>query len=484
MNDYKNPVGSVPPIEITGTDDVYEIRGSGGSLRHRAQLSIDNPYRNQLLLANKNQDKDALYEMAIKWEAQRAQDEWQMEQNRGILEEQRAYDDPSARIARERKAGINPDLAGASSGSSSGGSSSMPYTAPDSPDVQNTTKFSNSYDNTQRVLGTISTVTQVVESIASLVSGFTFLPSQLRISNSQADLAEGTLDSAKSLARSQASSAEISALDERIDFVGRLASFVQPDSDEASVRNLFTSLGVPNDQLDSLYGLYNHYKSSDAMQSEYNERLLRKRDSEARNMSYTLEMLTGLYKNEAEANNLRMQSQFFIEQIQNSINEELAKPENIDIAKDTAKNNLVAERDKSILSVAKIKRDIQAFEQYQNFIKSMLRTSKNYQKSLLNGRHYDDLSTEEQALYNKETLRQWSLYTRGSDDTEEVVDILNSYIKDAYRRAKGNVAELTPNWQMTPSDFIQAYFDDEEEGNILSTAIDTALSLILKKGIK
>lgn len=474
------------PSEITPIDanNVYDIRGKYGGKRGRAELSPDNPYLHNLLLANNNSDKDAIFEMAIKWEAQRAQDEWQLEQNRQILEEQRRYDDPTARIARERRAGINSDIAGGTSASSSGGSSSMPYTAPDSPDIQNTTKFNNKYDNIASVLSSIQTLSSVAESAGNLVSMFSLLPSQLRISNAQADLAEGTLDYAKSIAKSHASSAEISALDDRIDFVGRLASFVQPDSDEASVRQLFTSLGVPSEHLDSVYGLYDHYKKSDAMQSEYNARQLRRKDSEAKNMAFTLQLLQGIYSNEIEATNLRSQSQFYIEQIQNSIYSELAKDENIAVATDTAKNTLISEHDKSALQLAKIKHDVKAFEKYQAFLKSMIKTCKDRQTQLLNGRKYSDLDVETQALYNKETLRQWSLFTCGSDSTKEVVDILNSFIVDAYRYSKGELVEPSPSILLTPTDFINAYFGDDSESNLLSDIVDTTIKALITKGIK
>lgn len=481
MNDYKNPVGSVPSIDA---DSIITTHNGLGRKTHVASLSADNPYLKQLALAVRTQDEDALYEMAIKWEAQRDQDLWQMEQNRAILQEQREYDDPSARISRERAAGINPDLAGASSGASSGGSSSMPYTSPDSPDIQNTTRFSNQYDNTTQVLSFVQTLSSVAESAGNLVSMFSLLPSQMRISNAQADLAEGTLDSAKSIARSQASSAELSALNNRIDFVGRLASFVQPESDEASVRDLFSSLGVSPEQMDSVYGLYNHYKNSDAMQSEYQDRILRLKNSEARNMAYTLELLQGIYQNEAESTNLRTQSQFFIEQIQNSINAELANDENIEIATQTAKNTLISERDASNLQIAKIKRDVVAFENYQRYLKSMIKTSKGRQNSLLKGRQYSDLSSEDQALYNKETLRQWSLFTCGSDATQQAVDILNSFIKDAYRRSKGEIIEPASSLLLTPSDFINVYFGDDNEGNLLSGIVDTTINALLRKGFK
>lgn len=489
MNDLTNPIGSVPPID---GNNVYSIKGKYGGKRGTAELSPDNPYLHNLLLADNNTDKDALFEMAIKWEGQRAQDLWQLGVNREILEEQRAYDDPAAVLARQRKAGINPDLAGASAGASAGGSSSMPYTAPDSPDIQNTTKFSNSYDNIQQVLGTISTITQVVEAVGSLVGGFTLLPSQLRISNAQADLAEGTLDSAKSLARSQASAAELSALGDRIDFVGRLASFVQPDSDESTVRNLFSSLGVPDEQLESVYGLYNHYKDSDAMQAEYNERQLRKKDSQARNMAYTFELLKGIYTNEAETKNLRSQSAFYVEQVQNAIGKMLAEPENIQTASQTAKQSLENARDSSIidsdtlkLQSKQIKHDLKAFDKFIDFIKTVEAASRAHQKEILAGRRFDDLSKEDQALYIKENLRQWSLYTTRSDSTQQVVELLNSYIQDRYRWSKGYLGDAIPMPSVlpTPSDFVNVYFG-ANQGESLSGIFDKILDVALRKGLK
>lgn len=468
------------PIEA---DNVVNVRGTYGKLRHRGNLSPNNPYRSQLALASTNADRDALFELAVKWEADRSQDEWQLEQNRQILEEQRSYDDPTARIARERRAGINSDIAGGTSAGSSGGSSSMPYQAPDSDVTDSNARFFNVYDNVSSVTSAIGTTIDFIKTASSLVSGFTLLPSQLRISNAQADLAEGTLDAAQSLARSQASSAELSALNDRIDFVGRLSSFVQPNSDESTVRNLFSSLGVPAENMDSVYGLYNHYKNSDSMQSEYNERQLRRKDTEARNMSYTSTLLQGIYQNEAEAKNLRAQSDYFIQQINNAINGELAKDSNITAAQEKVTNELLSSRDKSQLERKTISRNIEAFDNYIRYIKTTIKASKAHQQQILGDKKFTDLSAEKQALVMKENLRQWALFTCGSDSVQQAISILNGYIIDRYNTNANFGGNAVPSPILTSSDFINTFFGtgSEEEGlltKLFNGSIDVALKSI------
>lgn len=131
------------------------VKGTYGKTRHAGNFSQSNPYAQQLAVATNNQDKDALYEKAVNWEADRAS-----------LEEQRAYDDPSAQVARQRAAGINPDLSGSSGGSSiSSGSSAV------QPQTQGQTKFSNSYDTSATVFQGMQATASLISSLTGAVSG-------------------------------------------------------------------------------------------------------------------------------------------------------------------------------------------------------------------------------------------------------------------------------------------------------------------------
>ena len=80
--------------------------------KHGAKLSPDNPYYTQLNQSMSAGDEDALFELAVKWEAENAGYQQERADKLADLAEQRAYDDPSAVVARNRKAGINPDLQG------------------------------------------------------------------------------------------------------------------------------------------------------------------------------------------------------------------------------------------------------------------------------------------------------------------------------------------------------------------------------------
>ena len=148
INGLDNPVGSVMEFD--------ESVGRGRNKyaadildRHAGQFSSNNPLLKQLAVATNKQDIDALYEQAVQWET-----------NYSILQEQREYDLPENEIQRQRDAGINPDLTG---GSGSGGIGSG--NAEMNP-IQGQTKFSNSYDNTDRVLAGVNTAAGAVSSFA------------------------------------------------------------------------------------------------------------------------------------------------------------------------------------------------------------------------------------------------------------------------------------------------------------------------------
>ena len=147
---FSQPIGSVP----------VRVVGKHGKVRHAGFFSTNNPYALQINPATSNQDKDALYEKAVNWEADRAN-----------LLEQREYDDPVNQAARERRAGINPDLqgSGGSGGVSSGSSAVQPQT-------QGQTKFNNAYDNTDKVLSGIDTA---ASAISAFTSGYTGIVTSL-----------------------------------------------------------------------------------------------------------------------------------------------------------------------------------------------------------------------------------------------------------------------------------------------------------------
>lgn len=131
----------------------------------------DNPYLRQIQFATTKQDYQAARELAVKWEGSRADVEYANEETRNLRDEDREYNDPSSRIARERAAGINSDLSGGTGSSSSGTGTSSSHTGAQASPVSNTVPFASAAATYDRTLNGIRTGLEVVSTIVSVVQG-------------------------------------------------------------------------------------------------------------------------------------------------------------------------------------------------------------------------------------------------------------------------------------------------------------------------
>ena len=252
---FSQPIGSVP----------VRVVGKHGKVRHAGFFSTNNPYALQINPATSNEDKDALYEKAVNWEADRAN-----------LLEQREYDDPVNQVARERKAGINPDLSGSggSGGVSSGSSAVQPQT-------QGQTKFSNEYDNTQIALDGINTAMNVVqtcggfalagqqlfEAISTFPSRKNILQNQQQLTNTQATIAADTQDSTVQAVNA---SNETNASTGFMQRVVQATSLFSKDMTRDQRKKLLTSAGLSDEAgVDKLLDAVEVYETNPLVKEHY-----------------------------------------------------------------------------------------------------------------------------------------------------------------------------------------------------------------------
>lgn len=276
---FEQPIGSVP-IKVIGT---------GGKVRHSGTFSTTNPYAAQIAEASNNKDRDALYERAIGWEADRAN-----------LIEQREYDDPSSQIARQRAAGINPDISGSggSSGSSSGSSAVQPQT-------QGLSQFSNVSSNiadgvsiAQTVFEGINTVVGGLNVFTSAMNGInafreakkTFqsrkevIDNQATITGVQADIAEGTKDSTiESTNAMNGINVANSLFSQAVD----IASMFTPEMSEDEKLSLCKSIGYNDEQAGKLVSAVSTLNKTPQFQDLHNRRQMLLNESEGQKGHYT-----------------------------------------------------------------------------------------------------------------------------------------------------------------------------------------------------
>lgn len=276
---FSQPIGSVP-IQVIGT---------GGSVRHAGTFSTTNPYAAQIAAATNNKDRDALYERAIQWEADRAN-----------LLEQREYDDPVNQVARQRAAGFNPDLAGSgvSGGVSSGSSAVQPQT-------QGQSQFSNVSGNIADGVSIVQTAFQGIESVMGGLNLFTsamnginafreakktfesrkqIVDNQATITGVEADIAEDTKDSTiKSRNAMNGITVANSLLSQAVD----IASMFTPDMSEDEKLSLCKSIGYDDKQAQDLVSAVSTLNKTPQFQDLHNRRQMLLNESEGMKGHYS-----------------------------------------------------------------------------------------------------------------------------------------------------------------------------------------------------
>lgn len=265
------------------------VEGTYGKIRHAGNFASSNPYAQQLAVATNNKDKDALYERAVNWEADRAN-----------LLEQREYDDPINQIVRQRAAGINPDISGSGgSGSVSSGSSAV------QPQTQGQSEFSNVSGNIADGVSIAQTTFQGIETVMGGLNLFTtamnginlfreakntfhsrsqMVDNQATVSGVEADIAEGTKDSTiKSRNAMNGLTVGNSLLSQAVD----IASMFTPEMSEDEKLSLCKSLGYDDEQAKNLVSAVSSLNKTPQFQDLHNRRQMLLNESEGQKGHYT-----------------------------------------------------------------------------------------------------------------------------------------------------------------------------------------------------
>lgn len=247
------------PIGVVDERGITNVYGSLGSVRHSGAISKNNPYYSSLMMASNNQDKDALFELAIQWEADNANLQEQRAYDRSVLEEQRDYDSPLSQVQRAREAGINMDLSGSSGVGSGVGNSSAQLAQREIDDQTGQTKFKNAYDTANTVFNGINSASSLITSLTGAYSGvinglsqLKILPSQIKLNEAQAGLATSQAGEISSLLDGRKKSIDLDNTSRYMEQIGKLQSLLSVGFRDEEASSLFDTIGIPDDQRASL----------------------------------------------------------------------------------------------------------------------------------------------------------------------------------------------------------------------------------------
>lgn len=498
---FLNPIGSAGSSSYRDTepssDVMYQVLGDGGSVRHAGSFSRNNPYYEQLQLATNNQDKDALYELAIQWEADYANLSEQREYARGVLEEQRSYDDPSSVVARQRAAGINPDLVGGSAGGSSAGGSSAQLAQPQMADQTGQTKFSNSYDNISLVQSGFQTAASVLSSLSSFgssvvgsISTFKKLPSEINLADATASAANATADATRQLTPIQAAAGHLTNLNSALSIFDKASNIISPDTSLEGAKSIFSSVGIPDEQHEGLYNSIKAYHENPSMRNYFARNEREARDNEEYNKVYTSSVVNGMIEVGKEIQDATLAYDKDIAILKSGITRLL------DLNKLSADNAGIIQKSTQItaeqqeLQYKQVKRDIEAFvanlddlkkaqERSQNLIDDIKNRAK--QRAGKNIKGEDNpvkYSAPEKALIEIEEQRIKHYNSLGSMSLGEVYSMMaqtssNDYYRDVNFDPSGNL-EPIPGIQKHQL-FMRYAWSDYSSGRVTSDKLTKSL---------
>lgn len=355
------------------------------SARHAGVFRSDNPYLENLKNASSKQDEDALYELAVKSEAELAQYERERADRRADLEEQRAYDDPLSVVGRQRRAGINPDLVGstAGAGSSAGTGSSAVASMPslDTP-TDNTTPFASGslmLQGFQVASSIIGSIASFGSSVVGAVDTIAMLPHKFQ----GAEL----LNEAQDISNQ---SSAMSLIGSKIDGWNQLAKLITPETTDEDGLSLLAALGS-TDAANDLKAV-RHIQKNPKSIADWEEEKKRKIANEEWNKVYTEEVVNRSIALSEELTrvdqSLQLTEKDFKYKVSSILNtdenaEYIAETEKLRMSNDRAQANYDA--DQLNLMHQRLTRDLEAFGAQLDMVKDGIKRSEDLIEAMKRG---------------------------------------------------------------------------------------------------
>lgn len=246
----------------------YKMADNQVEMSNSGNWSPGNPYAAHILYADNNQDIAALKEKAIEWEANLQQ--YQMQ-----LSDQERLSDPHYQLARQRAAGINPDIAGGSGAGGAGASVAPPAMA----DTE-LTEMSSPYKTADRIFTGIQSAGSLLTSVSgAMLQGFDLVKNvatfgdMLSMSDSSKRAAQASADVAEATVQPQIDSINQLAAGGKLELFAKIAESL-PDVEGGhtveSISKYLGDLGIDSGYAD---GVYSYTQSPSQQQLRSSQRV-------------------------------------------------------------------------------------------------------------------------------------------------------------------------------------------------------------------
>lgn len=359
---FHNVIGAAPYIAPNSVDQLN---------RHKGVISDDNPYSKQLAVATDKQDIDALYAGAMDYEVKKA-----------VLDEQREYDLPENKIARDRAAGINSDLSGSGSAGSAGGSSAQMQ------GLTNDTKYSNYYDNANVVIGGIGAAANFMSSFAGSygtivdsVTKIATLPSQLNLNKSTANLQDAQaneitalLDGKKTNLKNSNILQGVQTTSGLLQQLAGISDLIAPDAGRDNIITSLKGLGMSDDE--SVLGTYadivSQFHANPEKRKQYAKSKLAAEYAEEELKQTTPKFIADVTANGLRVKQLQADTAVDFESLQNMVMSGLNKRSVAQDITDSITNSLSLSADQSEFDIEKFNRNKEVYFKNLELIESAI----------------------------------------------------------------------------------------------------------------
>lgn len=474
-------IGKFKTLQSDRADNSASDWVSRKTSKHSGSFSANNPYFTQLDRAGSKADEDALFELAVKWEAEQAGYQQERADKYADLQEQRAYDDPTAVVSRNRRAGINSDLVGASGAVGSGSGSSVTADMPSlTTPTDNTSRFSNQVDRHSMILGAVDSVSGLLGAFSSLGSAVTnsistlaMLPIAKRageLSNQLAhEMRPHQVSAAQEAVRGAKianESADLSLINQSLGTLNTLSGFITPETSDEDATNILSSLGFGADRIPTLKAGIKQWHSNPLYQATWKNSQTQAVEADERAKAFTNEFYSQLFDLASQSELLNLSLDNSLKDFELKVAKLLNTDEYASQVADLTKlgtsndiNTLTLSNEQIGLMRQYIKRDSDAFVSQLDFIKSAILTSKNVQyeirqRSIEQGR---PLTQYESSLLEAESYRQKLLMGLGSRSLGQAKNIAYQSIQTRFYNRMG-ISNNGNTYLWKPTDRYYEYF--------------------------
>lgn len=415
-------------------------------------FSPENPYYQQMAYATKKSDLIELQQQAIRWEAEQQSYQQQMSDQERLRDEQREYESPAAQLARQRQAGINPDLAGSAGGSVGSSSGSAPISAPDLADAQ-APDFVTPQEEANTIFNGINTAVSALSGITgTLNAGVEFAKSlatfgdTVDITHSVARSAEAAANVDEAIAGDQIQQSQLSTLRSRLSYIGESAALFRGDETDDEILSTFKNLGDLNPEASA--GAYKRYRDNPEQQAAYQKALLSEKQARAKNEAASFEFLLGMSEDLWSAQRYTAKCQSRFARFQNRISQIYHTIQNAQ-KEAGVKSKTLALTDQSLAFAKKqLEVDVKA---WNAALAEQAKQVAAIDKELAKFETDPPYTDNDKLYYRRLLLHKANLEQLGSKRMHEMYDILSQYFEDqVYYEGEGNTTSRTTQFLNRP----------------------------------